>query len=78
MRTISAQVDDHVFASIGRLAKLSHKSNEDILIESLNARLEYEKWVDGAIRQGMEDIKDGRTIPHNQAVNMIDKIFDAD
>jgi len=74
MKTISLKVDDSVFDQVSRIAERSHKSRPEIVRESIQARLEYEVWLEHAVEAAREDVRRGRTVSHKEAMHHLNEI----
>ena len=74
MKTISLKVDDSVYDQVGIIAKRSHKSRPEIVRESIQARLEYELWLDGAVEEARKDFREGRVVSHQDAMHHLDNV----
>jgi len=68
MKTMSLKLDDSMFERVDHVAGRCHKSRLEIVRESIQARLEYETWLEGAIEEAREDFKSGRYVSHDEAM----------
>jgi len=76
MKTINLKLDDDTFERVSHVATNCHKSRPEIVRESIQARLEYEEWLEKAVEEAREDFREGRTVSQDEAIAFMDKLID--
>jgi len=68
MKTMSLKLDDSMFEQVDHVADICHKSRVEIVRESIQARLEYESWLESAVEEARDDFRAGRYVSHDEAM----------
>jgi len=75
--TMTIRLDADVKAKLGRLAEHTRRSNSFLAAEAVSAYVDRELEIVEGILRGMEDVKAGRVIPHEEAMAQLDAIIEA-
>jgi len=76
MKTLSLKLDDSMFDEVDHLANRCNKSRLEIVKESIQARLEYEAWLESAIEDARDDFRNGRYLSHDAAMKRMQNTKD--
>ena len=75
--TITITVPVELKAKLDRLAELMERDQSEILAAALDTYADYELPIVEGILRGMEDVKAGRVVPHDQVMDELDAIVEA-
>jgi predicted transcriptional regulator len=75
--TITITVPVELKAKLDRLAELMERDQSEILAAALDTYADYELPIVEGILRGMEDVKAGRVVPHDEAMDRLDAIVEA-
>ncbi len=70
--TITVRVSKELRERLEAVAKATRRSKSFLSNEAIERFVESEEDELAAIREGLEDMKEGRTIPHEEAVRRLD------
>lgn len=51
---------------VERVARAVHRSKSHVTLEAIETFLEFQEWQEAAIREGIKDFEEGRTVPHDE------------
>jgi len=63
-QTISTRFTPDTLARLDELSQVQNRSRSDIIKEAVDGYLTAMSWFEGQVRQGMDDLKNGRRISH--------------
>jgi predicted transcriptional regulator len=66
--TITMRIQPAIKEKLGRLAKDTGRTSYDLAAEAISAYVEREFEIIEGLRRGLEDVKAGRIVPHEQVV----------
>lgn len=75
--TITIRVPVELKEKLTALGKQTRRSNSFLAAEALSGYVESEEDIIRSIEKGLEDIKAGRGIPHEDVMNEMRKMIDA-
>lgn len=65
-KTASVRMDEEKLQRLDKLADITKRSRGWLINEAVDRYLSYEEWYIKAVEAGMEDVKAGRVIPHEE------------
>lgn len=71
--TLTVRLPSKLKNRLGRLAKETRRTNSFLAGEAIAQYVETELEIIEGIKQGLEDVKAGRVIPHAQAMAELDE-----
>ncbi len=75
--TITVRVTNDARDKLDRLAALTRRSRSFLAAEALDVYLKFELEILEGIEEGIEDMRAGRVVPHEQVVAETQAIVDA-
>lgn len=75
--TITVRIPMEVQSKLDRLAGLTKRSRSYLAAEALEIYTRFELEIVEGILEGLEDVKAGRVIPHEQVMAEVQAIIDA-
>ena len=75
--TMTIRLDSDVKEKLGRSAEHTKRSNSFLAAEAVSAYVDRELEIVEGIMRGLEDVKAGRVVPHEQAMDELDAIIEA-
>lgn len=75
--TITVRVPIEIKEKLDRLGDITKRSRSFLATEALEIYTRYELEIVGGILEGLEDVKAGRVVPHEQVVAETRTIIDA-
>jgi RHH-type transcriptional regulator, rel operon repressor / antitoxin RelB len=65
-RTMTIRIDDQSDQRLTALAKVVDRSKAYIALEAIRKYLELNEWQLAAIQEGLQEVKAGKTISHDE------------
>jgi predicted transcriptional regulator len=75
--TMTIRISSEVKEKLERLADGTRRSKSFLAGEAVAAYVEHELEIIDGIQRGLEDVKTGRMVPHDQAMPEIDAVINA-
>lgn len=75
--TLTIRVTSEVKERLARLATATHRTKSFLAAEAISNYVERETEIVEGIERGIEDMKAGRIIPHDEAVARLEDIIAA-
>lgn len=75
--TLTIRVSPDVKARLERLAQSTQRTQSWLAGEAVTAYVEREMAIVEGIKQGMEDVRAGRTVSHEEAMAELQAVIDA-
>ena len=69
--TCEVTLNDETSAGLADLARDTHRDAASLAAEAIAEFVEREKKIVAAIHRGLDDVKAGRTVPHDVAIREI-------
>jgi predicted transcriptional regulator len=66
--TITIRVSPETKTKLGKLAKDTRRKSSALAAEALSAYVERELAIVADVKRGLDDVKTGRVVPHEQVV----------
>lgn len=73
VKTTTIRIDDSVLGRVDSIAKAMSRSRNWVIQQAVDRYLDYEEWFVQQVTQGLEEVKRGKTIPHDQVMAEIRK-----
>ena len=67
-KTTTIRIDDAVLGRVNSLAKSMSRSRNWVIQQAVDRYLDYEEWFVDQVEQGIEEVKRGKTIPHDEVM----------
>lgn len=74
--TMTIRVSEETRAKLDRLASGMRRSRSFLAAEALTAYVERELQIIEGIQRGLVDVENGRTIPHDEAMDQLDAMIE--
>ena len=68
MKVTTVRFDEDVLSRLDGLARETKRSRNWLIQEAVGRYLDYEVWFVDQVRVGLEDVEEGRTVPHDQVM----------
>ncbi len=68
MKVTTVRFDEAVLSRLDGLARETKRSRNWLIQEAVGRYLDYEVWFVDQVRVGLEDVEEGRTVPHDQVM----------
>ena len=68
MKVTTVRFDEDVLSRLDGLARETKRSRNWLIQEAVGRYLDYEVWFVDQVRAGLEDVEEGRTVPHDQVM----------
>lgn len=65
-KVASVRMAEEKLQRIDKLAKMTNRSRGWLINQAVDQYLEYEEWYLKSVETGIEDVKAGRTVPHEE------------
>jgi len=75
--TLTIRLSTELKEKIGRLSAATRRSQSYIAVDALEAQINRKLEIIEGIQQGLEDMRAGRVVPHDEAMDQIDAIIAA-
>ena len=72
-KTISFRADAEKIAALDSLAAAQDRPRSYLINEAINNYLELQAYQDALVRKGMEDVRQGRVVSHEEVLRRIKK-----
>ena len=72
-KTISFRADAEKIAALDSLAAAQDRPRSYLINEAINNYLELQAYQDELVRKGMEDVRQGRVVSHEEVLRRIKK-----
>lgn len=72
--TITIRLDSETKSSLDFLAEATHRSRSFLAAEAVASYVKKEAAILSGIEAGLEDMKAGRVVPHDQAMMELERI----
>ena len=72
-KTTTIRIDDTVLGRVDGLAKSMSRSRNWVIQQAVDRYLDYEEWFVDQVEQGLEEVKRGKTVPHDEVIAEIRK-----
>lgn len=73
MSAITITVDPATEAKLDEIAAATKRGKNEIVADAVAAFAEHEAQVVAKIKRGMEDVRAGRTVPHDEVMRRADQ-----
>lgn len=73
--TLTIRVDSETKNTLDFLAQATHRSKSFLAAEAVTTYVKKEAAIIAGIEAGLEDMKAGRLVPHDQAMDELDLII---
>ncbi len=71
--TLTVRLSPELKARLGKLAEQTHRTKSFLAGEAIGGYVERELEIVAGIERGLEDVKAGRVVPHDEAMTRIRK-----
>jgi len=75
--TMTIRLNSVVKEKLGRLAEHTRRSNSFLAAEAVSTYVDRELEIVDGILRGLDDVKAGRVIPHEEAMDRLDAVIEA-
>jgi len=65
---VTIAIEDEDKARLQSIADFRNQSIEAMVSDAVRELIEYDAWFRTAVEKGLQDVRDGRTIPHEDVV----------
>jgi len=65
-KTASVRMDEKTLKRLDKLARITKRSRGWLINEAVDRYLSYEEWFIKSVEAGLDDVKAGRVIPHEE------------
>lgn len=72
-KTTTIRIDDTVLGRVDSLAKSMSRSRNWVIQQAVDRYLDYEEWFVHQVEQGLEEVKRGKTLSHDEVMAEIRK-----
>ena len=72
-KTISFRADAEKIAALDSLAAAQDRPRSYLINEAINNYLELQAYQDALVRKGLEDVRQGRVVSHEEVLKRIKK-----
>jgi len=72
-KTTTIRIDDTVLGRVDSLAKSMSRSRNWVIQQAVDRYLDYEEWFVHQVEQGLEEVKRGETLSHDEVMAEIRK-----
>lgn len=72
-KTTTIRIDDTVLGRVDSLAKSMSRSRNWVIQQAVDRYLDYEEWFVHQVEQGLDEVKRGKTLSHDEVMAEIRK-----